>query len=316
MPDFQELDSRDVVAGFWPRFEETFDGSWAGALSFQIPSTRETEEYNWVGHAPEPRVWTGARIEGMLNKYSQTITNLEYEQTLAIPVPDLRRAKSAVLRARVGDMARKAALWPEKVITDNMTTLTTSYDGVNFYATTHNESGSNQSNDLANTDIGSLDVSSTSAVTPAEMSNIITEAIGYMYGLTDDVGTPINGDARNFIVMVGTANLFSAAIQSVRNSALASGADNPLMALTQAGVNITPIYNPRLSGQTTKIYVFRTDGVGFKPFVWQIEVRLQTQLIGRGSEEEFNNNRHKFGVYMSWGVGYGAWQHAQRLTIS
>ncbi|MBI5872985.1 MAG: Mu-like prophage major head subunit gpT family protein, partial [Candidatus Omnitrophica bacterium] len=38
--------------------------------------------------------------------------------------------------------------------------------------------------------------------------------------------------------------------------------------------------------------------------------------IAEGSEEEFKNNRHLYGVKASRNVGYGYWQQAVHCTLS
>ena len=314
-PQHTELDSRDVIADFYPRYESTLDGSWAPAISYDVRSDRATEEYDFVNGAPPPREWVGGRQAIQLQKQDYTLTNVEYEQTMALPLADLRRDKTGQLRVRVEDMARKAATWPEKLLSDRLVTVGTCYDGQSFFDIDHDETGSNQVNAVTSSHVSALDVSSTTAVTPTEMANILGEMTAYMYGYTDDKGDARNGAARSFMVMVGTVDLWNAALQAIGLSSMASGADNPLRGVMGAGVSYAqPILNIRLAAQTTYVYIFRTDGLG--PFINQTEVDLRTQLIGAGSEEEFNNNRHVFGTYQSRAIGYGLWFEAIRGTIS
>jgi phage major head subunit gpT-like protein len=72
--------------------------------------------------------------------------------------------------------------------------------------------------------------------------------------------------------------------------------------------------NPRLTW-TTDFAIFRTDGRS-KPFILQEEEGVTVQAIAEGSEEEFRNNRHLYGVKRICNVGYGLWQHAARCTLS
>jgi phage major head subunit gpT-like protein len=70
--------------------------------------------------------------------------------------------------------------------------------------------------------------------------------------------------------------------------------------------------NPRLSW-TTKFAVFRTDGQT-KPFIRQEEQGIQVDAIAEGSELEFKENKHHYGVKAVRNVGYGYWQHACLVT--
>jgi hypothetical protein len=65
-------------------------------------------------------------------------------------------------------------------------------------------------------------VTTTTAPTATEWANTLLQTIGYMYGYVDDQGDPINGDARNFVVMVGTASLYAGLVQAIGLNSLAS----------------------------------------------------------------------------------------------
>ena len=319
MGQFSVFDSRDIIGSFYKKYTETVDGSWASQLATTINTDKESETYRWLGAAPPVREWLGPRHEQVLGRYTMSITNRKYEATLRFDVDDIRRFKNDQIKVRIAEMARKAAMHPESllstlIINGDTTTSGLCYDGQQFFDTDHSEGDSGtQTNDLTSTEIPSANVSTATAPTASEMANILLECVGYQYGYKDDKGDNINGDARNFVVMVGTASLYSACAQAIGLNALASGADNPLRALS--GVTITPIFNPRLSALTSQIEFFRADG-DVRPFIHQIEVPLTTQMIGAGSELEFEEDAHKFGVKVVRGVGYGMWQHAMEITLS
>lgn len=321
MPQY-DLDSRDIVGNFYPTLETAIDGSWANSVATVIDgATQDIVTYSFVGNVPMMQQWIGERKQQPLSPFSLSITNVKYEATMVIDVADLRRDKTSQLQIRVGDLARRAVEHPQKLISTliidgDTTTSGLAYDGQQFFDTDHDESGSNQTNDLTSTEIPSANVTTATAPTPTEMANVISETIGYMYGYTDDQGEPVNGGARDFVIMCGTAQLYSAAIQAARLNALASGADNPLVGLRQTGVNVTPIMNPRLSANTDAIQIFRTDSTGYKPFIFQIDEPLTTQLLGAGSDYEVLNDAHLFGVKATYAAGYGAWNQAVEVTLS
>jgi phage major head subunit gpT-like protein len=61
--------------------------------------------------------------------------------------------------------------------------------------------------------------------------------------------------------------------------------------------------------------MFRPDGRA-KPFILQEELPVQVSAIAEGSEEEFKNNQHLYGVKAIRNVGFGLWQHAMMATLS
>jgi phage major head subunit gpT-like protein len=311
------LDSRDLIADFYPRLEAQKEMMWAADLAAKIASDSETENYKWLGQVPVMREWIGNRQEQVLNKFSMSLTNKKYELTLPISLDDLRRDKTGQIRVRVADMARRVATWPNTLLSTLITngeagTSGLAYDGQFFFDTDHNESGSSQTNDLTSTEIPSANCSSADAPTATEAANILNEVAGYFMSYTDDRGEPINQDTDNITIMVGS-HLYRAAFQqaiSLQN--LASGATNPTFG---GGVGYKVIFNPRLSNTADKVYFFRT-APDMRAFILQEELPLQTQLLGAGSDEEFNNDRHVFGVKWIGAAGYGMWQNAIYVAIS
>ncbi len=113
--------------------------------------------------------------------------------------------------------------------------------------------------------------------------------------------------------MVGTSALFAGLVQAIGLNSFASGADNPLKAMP--GIKLTPIFNPRRSAATAEFDIFRMDG-NVKSFIHQTEVPLTTTMVGAGSETEFEEDAHKFGIKVVEGAGYGYWQGAAEVTFS
>src|SRR5574340_448841 len=71
--------------------------------------------------------------------------------------------------------------------------------------------------------------------------------------------------------------------------------------------------NPRLTW-TTKFATFRTDGQ-VKAFIRRSEEGVTVSAIAEGSELEFTENKHQYGVKAIRNVGYGYWQHACLTTL-
>ena len=311
-PYSSALSSRAIVGRFFQRYEGILGGMWGSMLSFYNKSDQESETYKFLGLPPEMREWAGDRLEKSFNIYSQTISNKTYEFTLPIDVDDVRRDKTGQILMRVGQTAQRAASHWEKLLTDLINTNPTCYDGVAFFATTHvsGDSGT-QENDLDSSDVGALNVTTAAAPTRDEAIDIIIGLAQYMYGYKDDKGVPMNGDAKEFAIMVPPKMI--GAFKAATNVDLAlAGARNILSA---QDFNVRAFANPRLTASDNIVYFFRIDSEA-KPFIMQEELPLQAQLVGAGSEEEFKFNRWLFGGKAIRNVGPGLWQHAIKATLS
>jgi hypothetical protein len=322
MGQFTSFDSSDIIAGFYPAYEGSLAGSWAPLVAKEVPSDRETETYRWLGMAPQLRQWIGNRQEDSFQDFTMTLKNVKYEQTVALYRDDIRRDKTGQLAQRVMDMGAKAATHPEALLStlilNGATGSNNSYDNVNFYASTHTEGSSGtQKNNLSATEIPAADVATATAPTATEMANVLAQTIGYFYSYVDDKGDPYNAGARSFLVTCGTTLLYYAALQATQTANLVSGATNPLLGykLGDSSINIAVKFDPRLSANTTKIQVHRTDGF-IKPFIHQLEVPLETSLLGPGSDEEFKYDRHIFGTKVIRSMGYGDWRQSIQVTLS
>jgi len=318
-PYGSHLDSRDIIADFYPRLEATMETIWAPRISLELPSDREVEELNWLGQVPTMTRWIGGRNEEFLNKYSLTIRNYEYEATLPISVPDLRRDKTGQLRQRVSDLAvRTATHWNKlagTLITDGEAgTSGLAYDGEFFYDTDHGESGTSQSNDLTNSEIPAADVATASTLTTTEAANVVTQTLAYMMSLTDDKGEPSNGQGTSVLILctkVGHYNGLRTAL-GLNNLGTGSGNNNPILAW-QNDFQISVQFVPQRITAADKLYFFFGDpSMGATPLIRTSEVGVTTGII----DERIRNNRELFCVNATRGIGYGMWAKSALVTLS
>jgi len=316
------LSSRAIIGRFYETLEAGFAGSWASRVGMLFSSDQESETYKWLGMSPALREWVDGRQAKGLRSNGITIENKEFEATLAIALKDLRRDKTGQILLRVDEMADRANMHWE----DLLTTLILAgesglcYDAAAYFSASHSEGDSGaQSNLVTASEVPALNVGTATAPTAAEMADAIMGVIGYFYGYLDDQGKPINGQARNFLVMVPVLTTWWAAAMTAVSANLlnkaAGSLDNPMQAILNRGFNVEVVANPSINAWTTSFGVFRTDGRA-RPFILQEEEPLSIDVQAEGSAEEFNNNRHLYGVKKSGNVGYGLWQHAIKATLS
>ncbi len=316
----QDLGSRAIIGSFYNMLETAIGASWLDAVSMYFDSDQESETYKWLGNSPALREWIGGRQAKGFRENGITITNKEFEATLEVPTSWLRRDKTGQIMVRIGELARRAAEHWNKLIStliSNGTGTTNGYcyDGGEFFAADHSEGSSGtQLNLLTSSQVAALNVATATAPTSVEAAEAIFGVIGYMLNYKDDQGEPMMDGAREFLVMTSPA-LWVHMAPALYSSRVNSGESNPLLDLvagTDFNVKIVP--NSRLE-YTTQFVTMRTDAKT-KPFIRQEEVGIKMAAIAEGSEEEFKNKRHLYGVEAIRNVGYGYWQFASHSTLS
>jgi len=303
----QLVTSRAVIGDIYHRLQ-IGDGSYVNRLAMPISSNQEVENYAWLGQVPKMREWIGGRQAKGLRESSWSVTNKDYEATLEVLTKDLRREKYGQLRIRIAELARRTLSHPASL----MTTLiingksTACYDGSYFFHTAHSEGDSgSQDNDLT------FACATGTTPTVPEMRDAILNSIKAILGFKDDQGEPMNEGARTFEVQVPLA-IWPQAIAAVTLPVVDSGVANLIPSLGEFTITVIP--NARLS-DATEFYTFRTDGET-KPFIKQEEVPLQVSAIAEGSELEFKEKKHWYGVDWAGAMAYGFWQHGTLTTLT
>lgn len=313
------LGSRAIIGTFYETLEQQIGATWIPRLAMDFSSDQESETYKWLGASPVVREWIGGRLAKGLRENGLTITNKTFEATLKVLVDDLRRDKTSQILLRIREMADRVAAHPMSLISTLIkngggTANGLAYDGQLFFDTDHAEGDSGtHKNDLASGDYGVLNIGTPGAPTSNEMADAILAVLGHFFSYKDDQGEPINELAKQFIVMVpfGMWGAGQAAVSANLLNTGSGGRDNPLLKM---GVSLDVVANTRLSA-TDQFYMFRTDG-RTKPFILQNEQGVTISAVAEGSEHEFKEREHLYGVTVIRNVGYGMWQHAIRATLS
>jgi len=313
----EKLTERQVVGEFYKTLEQDLGASWINLISNLFPSDQASEQYAWLGMSPALREWIGGRNAKGFRENNLTIINKHYEATLEILVKDLRREKSGQALVRIQDLARRAnahwaSLLSALIIAGESTVC---YDGQYFFDTDHNEGDSGaQDNDIT-VDISAMPCIShgtTTAPSVEEMQWAIVKGIQAICGFKDDQAEPMNENAVGFLAMVPIA-FMNVAMQAVATPAQIAATQTALEAAKQR-FNIEVAPNVRLSAWTDRFPIFRTDSA-IKALIRQEETEVQMKVKGEGSEYEFDNAAHQYGVDTWRNVGYGYWQDACLVTL-
>ena len=313
----QKITERQVIGTFYAALAQDAGAAWIDKVSNYFVSDQSSEEYAWIGQSPVMREWVGGRNAKGFTENNLTINNKHFEATIEVLLKDLRRDKSGQVMTRVQDLARRTnAHWASLLSTLIANGASTAcYDGQYFFDTDHSEGSSGaQSNDI-DVDISGLPVATagtTTAPAVAEMQFAIANGIQQIMSFKDNQGEPMNSDASEFMVMV-PVSFMNTALQAVATPVQVAETQSALAAMKgQFGLSV--VVNPRLTW-TTQLALFRTDSY-LKSFIRQEETGVSLKIKGYGSEYEFDNDAHQYGVDTWRNVGYGYWQNSCLVTLT
>jgi len=305
------LSSRAIIGRFYAALEQNPGAAWVDPISMLFTSDQPSETYAWLGQAPAMREWIGGRLAKGFRENGITIANKRFEATLDIPVDWMRRDKTGQIQIRIDEMAQRAQAHWASLLTALIIAgeSATCYDGDTFFGGAHSDGDSGtQDNDI------DVNITTTTAPTAAEMETAILTAVQTIMGFKDDQGEPMNENASRFLVMVPTP-FMSAAAAALNSPIITTGSTSFTNTLVNlGGFSFQLAVNPRLTW-TEKLAVFRTDG-GVAPFIRQEEEALKISAVAEGSEEEFKNDRHLYGIKAMRNVGYGYWQKSCLVTFT
>ncbi|MBL4835743.1 MAG: Mu-like prophage major head subunit gpT family protein [Pseudomonas sp.] len=303
------LSSRAIIGMFYETLEQNTGQTWIDLVSNLFDSDQAKETYPWIGQVPTLREWIGGRHAKGFNSAELTIENLHLEATIEILVKELRRDKTGQLRVRIGELADRATSNWAKLLSALILNGETQpcYDGQYFFDTDHEEGKSGVQSNKITTDISALPTEVhgvPTAPSVAEFQQAVAKSITQLTSFKDDQGEPINEMAREFLVMVPTSLL------QVAQSALSVPRGTNLEEIVLPdNVVIRVVANVRLNAWTDKFVTLRTDG-RLKAFIRQQEEDLQMKAKAEGSEYEFDNDAHQYGIDTWRNVGFGRWHYA------
>lgn len=314
MPGGASLGSRAIIGEFYATLGSAAVPAWVPRLAYRVESNQETEELKWLGMSPAMREWVNGRRVAGLRADGLRVTNKPFEATLEVSTDDLRRDKTGQILTRVRELATRARQHDTKLLSSIITSNPLCYDGQNFFDTDHVTADSGTQSNVVTFDLsdkGGANAGTPAAPSSTAMARAMADGVARIMGFKDDVGEPLNEGASAFVAMVPTS-LMAPALAASNLAMLALGEANVIP--NNSLFSIVPVVNPRLDAWTDSFALFRADGE-VKPLILQVEVDLEVQAVAEGSEEEFLNRRHLYGVSRSVAAAPGYWQHAAKVTF-
>jgi phage major head subunit gpT-like protein len=311
----QSIGYRNVKGNYFLALQEREAASWAGRVASMFTTDQEVELYKWLANVSGPRKWTGERTRQQLSDFGLQVIGDKYENTLEVDIDDLRRDKINGIMPKVGDLARKVATLPQRLLSTliNNGGSTTAFDGGNFFSTSRVV----KSSGTINNDITVSGTTTPDAPTTAAFAGAILTAVQGMYGFNDDSGDPINDDARKFVVMVPT-KYWQVAQSAVLLPYTSTGVSNLIPA---SDLQISVVVNPRMTGTAAaagrRFVIFREDA-SVRALIWQDEdIGAEAfKTLGPESETGFWRDSIAFGAKRICACAPGLPQLAMRVNLA
>jgi phage major head subunit gpT-like protein len=317
MSDLSLLSSRAIMGMYFARLEQNNGLAWINDIANMFNSDQASETYDFLGQSPVMREWIGARAAKGFTGQGVTVVNKHYEGTIELKKKDIRRDKTPQIRARMSEFADRAQTHWASLLTTLLVNAasTVCYDAQYYFDTDHSEGDSGVQSNKIDVDISGLPctVHGADGSHPSneEFQQAVVAGIAQILSFKDDKGEPMNENARKFRIIVGTGLWIpaQAALKALTTANLIQNV-NPGLA---ADITVEVSLNPRLT-ETDTFYIFRTDSP-IKGFIAQTEQEVELKAKAEGSEFEFDNDAHQYGIDAWRGVGLGYWQRACRVRM-
>lgn len=307
-----------LTANFLTSYEGCLAKQWATPLCKIVTDADEFIKLIDLGTVGAVRQYSGPRQTTRPIAYQLTQQNLPWELTMEIDAEDVNRDKIGMWEAKASEIGGKYADHPTKLAAATIVANPVGFDGKTFFNTAHPVGSATAiNNNVTSSQIPSLACATAATPTVVEAANQLVQLITYFYTFTDEAGDPINGDAREFLVVTSNPQILGAYISAIFSEQLTSGQTNPLKAGFEVkGWKIDAALEPRLGTVTNaKIQIFRKDSI-IKPLIWGEERGMEILRLGDSSDLYMTKNKYLWGAKAVRSLGVGRWQHAIQATLS
>lgn len=287
---------------FEPKFKE---------LLFEYESGPvETVDFPFIEFLQGMEEFTGSRKHQTFpSGYKFQVTNKEWDVAVDIKQKDLERAAAVgslkglnPYKMRISEMPKLVKDHPielafDMLVAGTANTYGTTFDGQNYFDTTHNygTTAGTQSNIITNgagTSVANL---------IADVTRVLTRLNSFYYyqgGTTNGKKRKLNR-TMNKILIVAPDDLYGNFDQARTQSKLATGEDNPVKG--RFDLVTLPMTD------TNDWYAVVTDEGMFRPFLYQIEKAPLLDMPTINDESVRERRIWTWGAYGRYNVAYGAW---------
>jgi phage major head subunit gpT-like protein len=293
-----------LFKGYRTLFLEAFHGAqpqWP-KFAMRSPSAAGSEQYHWLGAVPGMKELLGEIVIENLKASNYTITNKEFESTVAVKQADIERDMHGVYNPLFQAMGQAGAEHPDELVADLLINgfTQTDYTGGTFFSTTHKHSvGGGAANQFSNKGTKKFSAANFEAARAAIRS------------VKNEKGRPMNLGSKLLLIVSPTYE------SAARACVLADTVPNAAGTASQTNVNkgtADLLVWPRLAADEHKWFLL---DVGFpvKPIILQEEKPVSiASLTSMDSDHVFKKHEFLYQAYGRYNAGYGLPQLAWGST--
>jgi phage major head subunit gpT-like protein len=274
-------------------------------VAMEVLSTHKQELHQWLGRVPQMIEWIDVKNVKVLRGMGMTITNKDFEATIAVDRNDIEDDMLGMYQPRIRELSVRAALHPDKLLSLKRQAGTTDlcYDGKAFYSDTHVEGDSGTNDNL----LGGTGTTSSALATD------FRTARATLMGFKDDQGEPfiepamITGASGAQWMITCPPGLYGS-FEELQKAVLLSNTTNVLVN------SFTLIVDNRL----TDVNDWYLDYIGgiIKPFIKQTRRALAFVSLTdpNSTERVFMQKQFLYGVESRGAVDFGLYQYSAKIV--
>lgn len=261
-------------------------------IAMLVPSNAALNDYKWLENFPAMKKWIGEKVIKALVGHGYTITNDDFEATVAVRRNDIDDDNIGIYTPQAEMAGFSAKQLPDEIVFALVRGGFTSkcYDGQNFFSATHKVKGANVSN---------LGTKKLSVASQAAAKASYGAARTAMRKFKDEEGRPLN-ITPNILLVSPTDEDTATALMTVDR--LEDGKPNPYKGTA------TVIVDARLDDNT---WFLLDTTKPVRPFIYQERKKpVFVSQTNPEAEDVFMKGEYKFGAEARAAGGYAFWQMA------
>lgn len=292
-----------LYKGYRTLFLDAFHGAMPEWPKFAMksPSSAGSEQYAWLGAVPGMKELLGDIVIENLKAATFTITNKEFESTVAVKQADIERDSYGIYNPLMQAMGLAGAEHPDELIADLLVAgmTATDYTGGTFFSTTHKHSVGGTANAFSNKGTKKFSAANFETARAAIRS------------VKNEKGRPMNLGRKLLLIVSPTYE------STARTCLLADTVPNSAGTASQSNVNkgsADLLVWPRLAANEHMWFLLDV-GNPVRPVILQEEKAVAlTALTNPDSDHVFKKHEFLHQAYGRYNAGYGLPQLAWGST--
>lgn len=325
MATLADVTAVTVFAAYLARYEQGAQQLWMNKVIKRVNSTDYLTIKNVaIGDTPGLSAYTPGAARAYVEpaKYEVPIIPTPFEDHFNVPSYALPADVTGLFESRAGKMADASLFAEQRTLMTHINSNPTTWTGEALFGTHQYPTQAVQKNKIVAGDLSQLNVVDPNNPTPVEAMLIMQGIGGWMSKYTNEFGRLATMDAKTFIFLCPTLEIFVAFQTAAVNELLAVGGtlvSNVLFALRKQGYEFEAVFQPDLvvsGGEfgANDILVMRTNSNDI-PFVMG-ETPTKPDYLGQGSEFETIYHAVFFGIFKTMAFAPGRWESVLQATLS